>query len=266
MLIAGGIDKNGHELSSTELYDSVGNTFAGAASTATMVAARQIAMATLLPDGKVLIAGGYRSGSGLLTSTELYDPTGNSFAASPPQMNNQHAYGSATVLPNGKVLIVGDSTTTELYNPATATFAASGTTASLTKSRQNPTTTLLPNGKVLVAGGNNGIVSSDLYDSVGNTVTAGPAMNSGRGDANATLLPDGKVLIVGGTDANGHSLTSTELYDPVSNTFAASASTVPMNGERHYATVTLLPNGKVLIAGGDDTNNNSLATTELYTP
>ena len=91
-------------------------------------------------------------------------------------------------------------------------------------------------------------------------------MNVGRGSASATLLPNGKVLIAGGTDANGSSLTSTELYDPASNTFAASGSTVPMNVDRHFNTITLLPNGKVLLAGGNDTNGDALATTELYTP
>jgi len=268
VLIAGGVDKNGHNLASTELYDPVSNTFAAAAGTASMNTARAIAMATLLPNGKVLIAGGYQSGVGFFTSTELYDPASNTFAASgsTASMNHGYGYGAATVLPNGKVLILGNSTTTELYNPATNTFAASSATASLTKSRQSPTVTLLPNGKVLIAGGNNGIASSDLYDPASNAVTAGPSMNVGRGDASATLLPNGKVLIAGGLDANGSSLTSTELYDPASNTFAASGATVSMNVDRRYCTITLLPNGEVLLAGGNDTNGDALATTELYTP
>jgi Galactose oxidase, central domain len=79
-----------------------------------------------------------------------------------------------------------------------------------------------------------------------------PSMNEPRAGATATLLPNGKVLITGGAG------TSTELYDPVTDTFAA--STPSMNTARGGATATLLPNGKVLIAGGAGTS------TELYDP
>jgi Kelch motif len=54
-------------------------------------------------------------------------------------------------------------------------------------------------------------------------------MNTARYAATATLLPNGEVLIAGG--GNG-GLSSTELYDPVSNTFAAAAATPVMNTGR----------------------------------
>ena len=60
-------------------------------------------------------------------------------------------------------------------------------------------------------------------------------------------------------------LASTELYDPVSNTFAAAASTASMSSVRKYSSATLLPDGMVLIAGGDDGDDN-LATGDLYRP
>ena len=69
-------------------------------------------------------------------------------------------------------------------------------------------------------------------------------MNIARSFATATLLPNGKVLIAGGSF-----LSSTELYDPATNTFALVASTPVMNAGRTWATATSLPNGKVLIAG-----------------
>jgi hypothetical protein len=84
-----------------------------------------------------------------------------------------------------------------------------------------------------------------------------PSMNEPRAGATATLLPNGKVLITGGAG------TSTELYDPVTDTFAA--STPSMNTARGGATATLLPNGKVLIAGGSG-EAGTLASTELYNP
>ena len=67
-------------------------------------------------------------------------------------------------------------------------------------------------------------------------------MNSGRElTPNPALLPNGKVLIAGGWVSGSGVLASTELYDPVSNTFAAMASTASMSGPREFSTATLLP-------------------------
>jgi hypothetical protein len=120
VLIAGGGNGVGY-LNSTELYDPVANTFAPPASTAVMNTARQSDTATLLPNGKVLIAAG--QGSTILSSTELYDPATNSFAASTPSMNTARQSHTGTLLPNGKVLITGGNgnagalNSTELYTP-----------------------------------------------------------------------------------------------------------------------------------------------------
>src|ERR1019366_69000 len=106
--------------------------------------------------------------SSYLSSTELYDPTTNTFAPTTPLMNGARAYATAILLPNGKVLIAGGSdgsplSSTEIYDPATNTFAA--TTPSMNAVRYNATATLLPNGKVLIAGSYNTYLSStDLYD------------------------------------------------------------------------------------------------------
>ena len=126
-------------------------------------------------------------------------------------------------------------------------------------------TILLPNGKVLVFGGFEvfhvtlvGLASTALYDPTTNSLAAGPSMNSGRTNVTATLLPNGKVLIAGGGGSGNidQVLNSTELYDSVTNSFAA--STPSMNVARAFATATLLPNGKVLITGDLDS--------ELYDP
>jgi len=264
-------------LSSTELYNTATNAFAAAVSTPLMNTARENATATLLPNGQVLIAGGDDGavGSGF-SSTELYDPVSNTFAASTPVMNTTRTGATATLLPNGKVLIAGGTNdldgvilnSTELYDPATNTFA--GSTPSMNTGRYLATAALLPNGKVLIAGGALGPSSAELYDPVANTFAAStPSMNTGRESATATLLPNGKVLIAGGI-ADTTYLSSTELYDPVTDTFAASAATPVMNTARRYASATLLPNGKVLIAGGDGPPGappgTILSSTELYDP
>ena len=158
-----------------------------AASTPSMNAARASATATLLPNGQVLIAGGFRnvtSNTGSLFSTEIYDPATNSFAASTPSMNDSRDSAMATLLPNGKVLIAGGFgnsgflSSTEIYDPATNSFAAS--TPSMNDARSGATATLLPNGNVLIAGG------------------------------------------VGGFNPANDDLSSTKIYDPAANSFAAS--------------------------------------------
>src|SRR5260370_13357142 len=89
-------------------------------------------------------------------------------------------------------------------------------------------------------------------------------MSTARDYATATLLPNGKVLIAGGFGDAGV-LSSTELYDPATNTFAPSNATPEMNSARVADTATLLRNGKVLIAGGlNFITFPSLSSTELY--
>jgi galactose oxidase-like protein/Kelch motif protein len=283
VIIAGGFAPSG-SLSSVELYDPASNSFASAASLPAMNTARSNATATLLLSGKVLIAGG-GGNSGPLDSVELYDPVTNSFAASTPLMNEPREGATATLLPNGKVLIaggVGNSGplgSVELYDPVANSFAAS--TPLMNEPRVGATATLLPNGKVLIAGGggNSGPLGSvELYDPASSSFAPAaslPAMNTARSNATATLLPNGKVPVAGGLSQGFHSnppLNEVDLYDPASNSFAPAASTPTMNLAREGATATLLPNGKVLIAGGSAPSAQGfgpfgpLSSTELYTP
>ena len=154
MLIAGGYgyDNPLNCLATAELYDPAAGTFSAAGS---LQYARSAHTATLLQDGKVLIAGGYRDGNYLATA-ELYDPDTGTFSltGSLQQARSSH---TATLLPNGKVLIAGgycgyNTYTAELYDPSAGTFTATG----ILDRRDRHTATLLPSGKVLIAGGGSG--------------------------------------------------------------------------------------------------------------
>jgi len=113
--------------------------------------------------------------------------------------------------------------------------------------RYNQTATLLPNGKVLVAGGYNGnnLASAELYDrpaDVDGHRLAEHRTVCSHGD----LAAQCKVLVAGGFNNTSGYLASVELYDPASGTWTATGS---MHTGRFGYTATLLPNGKVLVAG-----------------
>ncbi len=235
--------------------------------TGSLGAARYDHTATLLPSGKVLVAGGVGSSGNELASAELYDPASGTWTAT-GSLGGARFYHTATLLPNGKVLVAGGrgtSASAELYDPASGTWTGTG---SLTTARELHTATLLPNGKVLVAGGNdnNGVplASAELYDPANRTWKATGSLATARNGHAATLLPNGKVLVAGGF--NGGTLTSAELYDPASGINGSWTATGSLGHARANHTATLLPNGKVLVAGGADNSFNALASAELFDP
>jgi FG-GAP-like repeat/Kelch motif/Galactose oxidase, central domain len=252
-------------LSSAELYDPVGGTWS---LTGPLATARYGHTATLLPNGKVLVAGGINTNN--LASAELYDPTTGTWTNTGPMITSRNGH-TATLLLDGKVLVAGGQSngaplaSVEIYNPVSGTWSG---TNSLASARYAHTATLLSNGTVLVAGGGNGTIelaNAERYrPNLGNWASAGTLALS-RQQHSATLLPNGKVLVAGGW----HSILSTptaELYDPVSNTWTATGS---MASDRAGHTATLRPDGKVLVAGGYQLigfDTFPLASAELYGP
>ena len=211
--------------------------------------------ATLLADGRVLVAGGIRTGEAALSSAEVYDPQTHDFVRT-GSMTSPRVSHTATLLRNGRVLIVGgwddvrQLRTAELYDPATGRFTRTG---SPTQIRAAHTATLLRDGRVLVAGGgglNSGasLRSADLYDPTTGLFSRTGTMRAPRVGHTATRLGDGRVLLAGG-NANGRVLRSAEIYDPRSGRFALTGS---LGIRRHKHAATFLRNGRVLVLGGSD--------------
>ena len=224
--------------------------------------------ATLLPNGMVLVAGGYGH-SGYLSSAELYDPTNGRWTAT-GTMTTIRGGHTATLLSNGMVLVAGGINdanpfhpSAELYDPALGTWTATG---AMFVRRSYHTATLLPNGKVLAAGGvdDGGYLTfaTELYNPTNGTWTATEWMNTPRFEHTATLLPNGMVLVAGGDSTTGQDyLSSAELYNPTSGAWN---TTGDMTTIRSFHTATLLPNGTVLVAGGGNEADPFLSSAELY--
>ncbi|HZO83229.1 MAG TPA: kelch repeat-containing protein [Candidatus Binataceae bacterium] len=261
------------------LLGSVSASAGGFTLTGRIDPARQYHSATLLPNGKVLVAGGYGSGGvGWLIDSQLYDPGKGEFETTGRLATRRDAH-TATLLPNGKVLVAGGEevnesgfsvllSTAELYDPARGVFAPTG---SMVTGRELHTATLLRDGKVLVVGGEDAkglaLASAETYDPAIGAFIATGSLNVGRYGHSATLLPDGRVLIAGGEriDDDGFdiALSSAEIYDPTTGRFHPTGN---MRVARKHDTATLLNNGEVLIAGGEDNNGHALQSAELYDP
>lgn len=227
--------------------------------------------ATLLPDGKVLIAGGMRRNQDFCKSAELYDPATGKFQPT-GKMNERRVSPVAVVLRSGNVLIAGGwighgcTNSAELYDPATGKFTS--LQSKMISVRGDARATLLNDGDVLITGGSDhdspgGIASAELFHSATMRFQRLARMHFARVAHTATLLRDGRVLIAGGRGDRVNGVA--EIYDPRTRHFTETGSLIT---PRYKHAAGLLPDGRVLVAGGSDERDWSgeLSSAEIYDP
>lgn len=303
VLVTGGLLPGGAGVitASAEIYDAGAGGSGHWRSAGSMSLARLGHTATLLPDGRVLVAGGLsRTISGGApaaftweASAELYDPeTGRWSPAG--SMGIARAQHTATLLHDGRVLVAGGRNSSggrsstdirglksaEIYNPATDTWKL--VPHLLHSPRVDHTATLLDDGSVVLTGGATTYYHGGTSEPTGavevfhpeaGTLTDLPPLPQPRLKHSATLLSDGRILVVAGILAGDnvreglvhHTAAAPELLDLQARAWSP-APPMPADPSPHgfrsileYVlagghTATLLPSGRVLVVGGDDSS------------
>jgi N-acetylneuraminic acid mutarotase len=281
VIVIGGLDvgSNGTAfgLTSVERYSASSNSWF--TFSAQLSDQRYSHTATARPNGDILIAGGISARiSGLSVvptsrdSVERFD-YGTLTVAAAGQLRDARGRHSATLLPSGKLMLIGgvNDGTSPAYLQSIETFDLATGDATLepamATARADHTATLIPTGAILVAGGRASAATVTASAALVRTAaesSVGSSSNCGaRFDAAIAMLADGRVLVAGGRDGGGvfASLADARIYDPVANTCA---SVAPLPSARRAPTLTLLPSGKLLAAGGFSSAIDNSPTSDVF--
>jgi hypothetical protein len=218
--------------------------------------------AARLPDGRVLVVGGYddhQPGNNYLASTEFYSPSTNSFSPGPTMPSRLYAPAVAS-LPDGRVLIAGgyngdlnsNTPTARVFNPQTGTFSLVG---SMMEPVELAGVAALPDGRIMIIGGytnaNESINRTEIFNPDTNSFSFGPAYPKAAYGVAAAPISGGRVLAVGGYDSH----TGDYFADAFTSTGGAFSQVSPPPTKEYYPASAPLPGGRALIAGGYDGND-----------
>jgi N-acetylneuraminic acid mutarotase len=264
VLVTGGFGSAGLKLQTCQLYDPATDTWA---TVGDLKLPRASHTATLLDDGTVLVAGGGNP-TGSQKDSELYNPVSQTWEYTNGNLVTPRDAHTATLLSGSRVLVAGGqglndaAKKAEIYNPTSKTWASTG---GLQVRRYRHTAVLLDGDKVLISGGmdtsplkSNEIFTEPNWSLIDDLVTP-------RTFQAAVRLGDGRALVAGGYSP--YNVVSTEVYNPGTDIWDRKGD---LGSARAFFTLTLLPSGKVLAAGGEymdaDHYSHYRNSAELYDP
>jgi hypothetical protein len=276
VLVAGGAaasDTGFSASTAAEVYDPAANTWTPVANQMAVAraAVESSRAATVLPDGRVLLAGGAEQPS---ATVDVFNPSTNTFTLGKP-MGKQRSLAGQTRLADGRVLVAGGSdaggelAAAEIYDPAADTWTP--VAGSLITPRAAPGLFTLPNGRVLVAGGGapsffpviTGTAAAETLDPATGQFASAGTMSMPHNAGSAAQLPDGRVIFAGGTatSINDPPSAAVDIYDPATGAWRVGP---PMPSAVVLAASSEV-GGRVLIAGGAK-QLDSVAVTQVYVP
>jgi hypothetical protein len=266
VFIAGGhiADYNGY--AHAVIYDSAKNTFTALPD---MNTGRWYPTVTELPNGDVLVVSGdINSNTNVNALPQVFQMATNSWRNLTTAQLSMPLYPNMLVAPNGKVFDAGPSRQSRYLNTSGTGAWSNVAVTNFTGSRDYGPAVMYDVGKVLIVGGSDPpTATAEIIDL--NAATPAwkftGAMHFARRQHNAVILPDGKVLIVGGSSGSGFDNSSTpvlptEMWNPATGAFTTMASIATYRG--YHSTALLLPDGRVLSAGGNVGGPNA----QLFSP
>ena len=270
LLVAGG-----HLGDDNDVGAPSAGTFAPGADTWTrlpdMNAGRWYPSVTVLPNGEAVVVSGMITAGHLNPVPEVLDPLARTWRELAGASREVNDYPRQFAAPNGKLFVAGPAPVALwLDTSGEGTWTTGPSSAFGYRWEENA---VLLDGKVLIAGGGDPPTATaeiiDLRDPAAGWTPVAP-MSSPRRYANATILPDGTVLVTGGTSGPGYNnaaaaVRAAEVYDPTKNSWTVLAS---QDGYRGYhSTALLLPDGRVLTAGGEGfTREEKIRTAQIFSP
>lgn len=236
-------------------------------------------------DSNTLMGNSSGSTQPTLPTSPSPSPSPSSLVPNTVNLNFPRTISSTVNLTDGRVLVFGDYRSVnqnnqyapalappEIFNPHLKKFVVA---SPMNAPRDFGSTTILTDGRVLISGGEKGyplplsLSSAEVFDPTTNRFSSIGSMSIQRAGHTTTLLQDGTVLITGGsywdnTSSKQIVLNTAEIFDPIQHKFYLIQGS--MMDARCGHSATLLPDGKVLIAGGANQNTNNLNTTEIFDP
>lgn len=223
-----------------------------------MTLGREGHSASLLPDGRILVAGGWTA------STEVLDAALTTWTPGPPMQHPRWRHIAVSLL-DGDVLVIGGGSpfeapllTTERFDYQTGAWVSAG---AISATRSDATATRLADGRVLLVGGydssvGNYLATAEIYDPATDSWLPAAPLATVRASHTATLLTNGRVLVTGGVNRNGLP-TSSEIYDSAVDSWtSAPGLTHPRGGHSSLA----LADGRALVAAGYEPNAELLSS------